>query len=76
MTYDDAHDELQYWTVYKQKYSHMSVKSMATVNNRMLYLEHIVSTTRTHTNDGVDWDVVYGWGIVAIGLIIVVLSCL
>jgi prephenate dehydrogenase len=76
MTHDEAHDELQYWTRYKQEYSHMSAQSHATVDNRINHLEHIVSTTLSDTDNKVDMDMVYGWGIVFIGLTIVVVSCL
>jgi hypothetical protein len=76
MTHDEAHDELQYWTRYKQEYPHMSARSHLTVDNRINHLEHIVSTTLSDTDNKVDRDMVYGWGIVVIGLTIVVVSCL
>ena len=80
MTHDEAHDELQYWTAYKQQYAHMSAKSHATVDDRILHLQHTLSTlttTVTHTTLTDHRDVIHGWAIVTIVcVIVIVLSAL
>lgn len=78
MTHDEAHDELQYWLLYKQEYSHMSQQSLDTVNDRIRYLDLFLSTTANVTANvttkSLSKDHIIGWSIVAVILCIVVIS--